>query len=529
MSPLQSNPDARRFGLLQLDTAVGSPREQFEAWWRLVWLAEDCPDEGVRAEIEAFVARCDANCDASRDAETPIDIEDSGSVSQSHSLTTPIYREREPALASEPDILTSFRTSLNRSVLEERVSVGCLIYLCLLTRHLRGPLDRIVSIVIKGPSAGGKSWLTTNVLKFVERNRAYLALTGMSPTALVYDERPCRHKFLYVDESTTLNEEAEGMLRVLLSEGRVSRDVTIKNQKTGRFQVQHVEREGPTGLISTTTRIAMNPENETRYLSVTVSDTLDTIQATTAEWSAAAAGLRDVTVDYDPWHKLDRWLEEGDRDVVVPFAPAVSSLVKGDLELALRFKRDWIATLSLIKAHALLHRVTRDRDAAGRIVATLADYEAVYPLVEPILATSSGVSVDRKVREIVEAVGRLLDTTHAQGDPPGVPLHTLGKELGLSRASVYRRWHAAGDLLVNVEWRPKQPARLALGVPLEEDRAVLPSPEAVSAYIGGGETVRFCDSPEKADSGGGFAYHEPCDPSPAPWDADDDTEEFVSF
>ena len=34
-----------------------------------------------------------------------------------------------------------------------------------------------------------------------------------------------------------------------------------------------IEREGPTGLIVTTTALRLHPENETRMLSLTVTDT----------------------------------------------------------------------------------------------------------------------------------------------------------------------------------------------------------------------------------------------------------------
>ena len=43
-------------------------------------------------------------------------------------------------------------------------------------------------------------------------------------------------------------------------------------------------------------------------------------------------------------------------------------------DVAVRLRRDFSVVLSLIKAHAILHQATRERDADGRIVATLADY-----------------------------------------------------------------------------------------------------------------------------------------------------------
>src|SRR5262249_30886044 len=67
--------------------------------------------------------------------------------------------------------------------------------------------------------------------------------------------------------------------------------------------------------------------------------------------------------------------------------------------------------------HALLHRATRPRDAAGRIVATLMDYAVVRRLVEPLVSAGVGATVPATVRETVAAVTVLggEDVTVRQG------------------------------------------------------------------------------------------------------------------
>ena len=61
------------------------------------------------------------------------------------------------------------------------------------------------------------------------------------------------------------------LIRSLLSEGRL-RYETVEKTEDG-LAPKLIEREGPTGLIVTTTSLRLHPENETRMLSLTVTDT----------------------------------------------------------------------------------------------------------------------------------------------------------------------------------------------------------------------------------------------------------------
>jgi hypothetical protein len=62
-------------------------------------------------------------------------------------------------------------------------------------------------------------------------------------------------------------EFATYLMRSLLSEGRV-RYETVEKTSEG-MKPRLIEREGPTGLIVTTTAVKLHPENETRMLSLT--------------------------------------------------------------------------------------------------------------------------------------------------------------------------------------------------------------------------------------------------------------------
>jgi hypothetical protein len=92
-------------------------------------------------------------------------------------------------------------------------------------------------------------------------------------------------------------------MRSLLSEGCV-RYETVEKTPQG-LQARLIHREGPTGLIVTTTRDTLHPENETRMLSLTLADGQE---QTRAIFTATADKDRRDEVDRCPWLALQTYL-----------------------------------------------------------------------------------------------------------------------------------------------------------------------------------------------------------------------------
>ncbi len=381
----------------------------------------------------------------------------------------------EPALAREPHILDALAADLDRAgLLAERVPIAKLVFLATVSRLHASP----VSVAIKGPSSAGKSWLLRQVLAFFPTT-AFWELSAMSSKALVYSEEPLAHRMLVLCEADGMP-DAEALLRTLLSEGRL-RYSTVESTKDG-LRAREIEREGPTGFLTTTTAIRLHAENETRYLSVTVSDTPEQAAAVFLRWGEAVAGGQKAPVDYTRWHTLSDWLEEGEREVVIPYGPILAKLMP---PRALRLQRDFVAVLSLVKAHTLLHRATRKRDGQARILAALTDYGAVRELAEPLIAQGVEASVKPTVRATVEAVAAL-----APEHPEGVSQTAVRQRLNLDRGTASRRVRdaiAAGYLL-DQEDRHGHPSRLRLADPLPDDGAVLPTVEALERCPSPAET-----------------------------------------
>ena len=359
-------------------------------------------------------------------------------------------------LARSPSILDQLDGELTRmGVVGERRGAK-LIYLAVTSRRL----DRPVSIAVKGPSSGGKSFVTESVLRLFPAS-AFHALTAMSDRALAYSNEPLKHRFLVIYEAAGLSGDlATYLVRSLLSEGRL-RYETVEKTKDG-LEPKVIEREGPTGLIVTTTALRLHPENETRMLSLTVTDTTEQ----TASVFRALAEEGDRAADLGRWHALQTWLATGSYEVMIPFAKDLAALVP---PVAVRLRRDFKTLLTLIRAHALLHQASRRKDKEGRVIAEIDDYAAVRDLVADVQA-----AVRPEVRETVNAVAYLIGKGSDE-----VRQADLRDRLKLDRSAISRRVADAldGGYLRNLEDRKGRPARLVIGDPLPDDLEVLPQPE----------------------------------------------------
>jgi hypothetical protein len=263
---------------------------------------------------------------------------------------------------------------------------------------------------------------------------------------------------------------ASYLVRSLLSEGCV-RYETVEKTSDG-IRPRLIEREGPTGLITTTTAVSLHPENETRLLSIPVTDTQDQ----TRQILRALSEDRDSqSADHlKPWRALQTWLATADTRVSVPYARRLAELIP---PVAIRLRRDFTTLLTLIKAHALLHQVTRERDAVGRVVASLTDYQAIRDLVQDLFDVAVQATVSETTRATAAAVV-------AQSGPSKQPvsLGAVVKELNLDKGTVSRRVKVAlaDGYLQNLEPRKNQPLKLIPGDPLPDALPLLPEPASLA-------------------------------------------------
>jgi hypothetical protein len=397
-------------------------------------------------------------------------------------------------LASAPNLLSRFAADLQRAGAVGVEREGKLLFLAGTSRLL----DRPISVAVKGPSSAGKSFLVDKVLSFFPAE-AYHALTAMSDRALAYGDEPLQHRMLVLYEAEGMSgDTASYLIRSLLSEGCVRYETVEKTPHGLRGRL--IEREGPTGLIVTTTRDGLHPENETRLISLTLADGQDQTRAILA---ALADEDRRDEVDRAPWHALQRWIAASGARVAVPFAMNLVGLIP---PVAVRLRRDTKLLLNLIRAHALLHQVSREGDQQGRVVATLDDYMAIHALVADYVSEGVQASVPAAMRQTVEAVAQIAR------EAGSASLVEIGKALKVDKSSVSRRCRAAESrgYIRNEETIRGKPARYVIGDPLPAEQPVLPHPETLASII-----AAASHDPDRCSVAGETEGYRPLPPPPA--------------
>jgi hypothetical protein len=385
-------------------------------------------------------------------------------------------------IAKSANILQAFAEQLKQLGLAGESRKARLLYLALTSRLLQKP----VSIGLKGPSSSGKSHLVERVLEHFPPEAFYF-VTAMSERALAYSEEPMKHRFIVLAEAAALaGDFLSYLIRSLLSEGRLSY-VTVE-KVGGKLSARRIEREGPTGLLVTTTAISLHSENETRFLSLRINDsarqTARILLAEANKVSLTKGVINKATEEIPKWQALQRWLTVARRPVLVPFAPALAKMIP---PVAVRLRRDFNAMLSLIQAHALLYIANREVTSEGYILATLDDYRHVRSLVNEVMTEGLEVGVSKEVCETVSAVSKLCD-----GVGVTATITQVAKELKLDRSAANRRIHEClrrNYLQTEEEIRKGRLMKLKIGEPLPGELEVLPTVEALENAVAKAEKI----------------------------------------
>jgi hypothetical protein len=386
----------------------------------------------------------------------------------------PTWEGPPPELARQRDILSVWAKTHPAVGLAGEEVLKSLAYLALTSRVLEwGAVgNRPVSLVAKGPSSSGKSFATAGTIKFFPEGTA-IELSGASSKFMVYDDESYAHRFIYVAEYSGIKDDDVFLttLRTLLSEGHF--EYGSVDTTTGRPVSFKVRKEGPTGLIVTTTQTSVHPELETRLLSTRTDDT--PMQTRRIFRALAELEHKGSTFDYQPWHDLQRWIEAQNNRVEIPFIGEFAELMPAT---AVRTRRDFTTVMSLVRAHAILHQANRKRGRDGRILATLDDYEQVRQLIEPMIAEGSDAHVPEALIEVVDKVD---DLYRVSGSP--VTTAQLLQHLKIGKGALLDRIKRAVASGYLTDLRPagkyNAPWQVAPGEAVPEAKPFLPTPEGL--------------------------------------------------
>jgi hypothetical protein len=383
--------------------------------------------------------------------------------------TDPALREHALALLDAPDLFAQLGQVIRALGYAGDLAQPFLIFLVLVSRLLARPMN----LVVGGPSAAGKSFVVALIARLFPPIATY-AVNGMSERLLAYTDADLRHRTLIVGEAAALHHDGIGasLLRALAWEGHIVYE-TVESTPEG-LQPRRIEKEGPTGFVTTTTK-SVEAELETRVLTIHVPDDKHATHEIIRVTAERANGRRPEDPDLRPWHEVQRWLaDEGSHEVTIPFAERLAARYPAD---QVRSRRDFTQLLALIQACAILHQRQRARDEFSRIIATEADYRAIYDLTAPVFGAVAAEGVTPAVRETVAKVKDLTET----GEGATVSLNELAGALDLDKSAVSRRVRPAlrGGFLVNEETSRGKPYKLRVGDPLPKPRPALPAPDEV--------------------------------------------------
>ena len=402
---------------------------------------------------------------------------------------TPEAFEAAQELSKDPALLhKAIETIGVLGVVGEQENRGML-YLALLSAKSQTP----ISVLVKGRSSSGKSFLVSKALKLIPP-RGYYELSSMSSKALVYTDLDFSHRHLVLYEEDGLqSEDVLYLIRSLLSEGQI-RYLSVEKNGSGKLVAREIYRPGPTGLITTMTKGLTKEDNETRTFSLYMDDSKEhTLRVVAALAEREALGTRPE-VDLRPWHALYEALPQA--EVIVPFAPHITRLLESqDLpEDLTRLRRDFVRYLTLVKVITRLHHARRETQG-GCLVATLEDYALAYHLAARPMARSvhtispQALAVARAVAEV-----HALKVEKAQekgGSEESVVVYAkeLAKHLRWAKRTVHK-WldQAEAAELIDIN---KDGNRLAIrpleGTRLEEESfRLLPEPEKLAQELGEG-------------------------------------------
>lgn len=390
--------------------------------------------------------------------------------------------EQARELAIDPKLLIRVGETVAQLGLVGEQQNALLLYLAATARLL----PKLVNIITKGPSSGGKSFSLERVLELLPPS-AFVDYSSVSPRYLAYCDDDLRHRIVVLYEAAGL-EEGTGayIMRSLLSEGRLSHGTVEKND-AGINEARRVVKEGPTALFTTTTLAGLDKELETRTLNLYITDTPQQSAAIVLGLGKAAAGRAPEPPDLKPFHALQEWLAvAGERRVVIPYAEALAPLVKCQ---SIRIRRDFRTLLSLIQACAILHQCQREHLEDGTIQAALMDYAMVSKLMQEYFSAAQQDGLTPASREAYKAVKKLCDERSLQpGDSQagGVSLTPVAQELKLDKSAASRRLanlQRAG-YLKNLETRKGQPAAYVVAEELPPALSALPTVEVLQIAWG---------------------------------------------
>jgi len=281
-------------------------------------------------------------------------------------------------LLKKPSLFYDYGKFISKlGVVKEQKNIRLI--LLALTSRLRND-DQLISLIIKGDSSAGKSHVVKKCLEAYPEE-FYFEFSAMSSKALYFTKKSFKNKFIIFYEYD--GQKGEGLnysIRTLQTEGKLKYEVSVQNK--GKWETQSLEKEGPTGIITTTTNAKIFDENETRLFSLFIDESEKQTKAVNKMsaniFQTGAQKLSNEEIER--WKNIQRTLQP--IEVRIPYAKWLADKIPSD---KVRIRRDFTRILLSIAVCALLHQFQRERVTEGDkeyIIASPIDYFMVRKLLQ---------------------------------------------------------------------------------------------------------------------------------------------------
>ncbi len=329
-------------------------------------------------------------------------------------MPQPVRTEAQ-AMLEDPQLLDHIVTDVQAlGVAGERDLIRTL-YLAGVSRLLFKPL----AIIIQSLSSSGKTFVAETTAKLFPPE-AVIHATSMTAQALHYlPLGALEHRFVVAGERSRRQDDdvadATKALREMISSGKLSKLIPVKDKDTGGYVTVKIEQKGPIAFCESTTASDIFDEDKNRCLLLSADECPAQTRCVLIRMAATHSGavVSDGEAIIQRHWALQRMLQQ--RTVVIPFAELLATKFSDERVEA---RRAFGHLLSMVKASALLHQCQRELDTDGRIIATLGDYEVARNLCSTPLARLLGGRISDAAiafhQRLLEWVAEAFTTTDAR-------------------------------------------------------------------------------------------------------------------
>ena len=376
--------------------------------------------------------------------------------------------ERAGDLLYDPQLVNKIKDYIRSTGYAGDLRYPLTVYMALTSRMGRKPIN----LALIGAASTGKN-ATIDAVTPLFPESAYYEYDAGSEKSFIYITRSFKNSVLIMSEADSMPDDgaAASAMRALAENNEMRYIVTIKSN--GQFVAQEIIKQGPTGLLTTSTR-SISHQLGTRMFEIEIPDDPERTREILHSIFADTPELKDAK----QLIAVQEFIEfSGTRDVSIPLE--MREVIEVNLpDKASRILRDAKQLISMIKASAILHQKQRYKDSAGSIVATIDDYALAHELLAPIFDSIAQEGATKSVREAVQAVEDLSFT----GQPVSVAAVAKQMKLAPSNASRHVNRALSKGYLIN-ESTNRQRKELKLGDPLPDDISVLPDPSVLRSFV----------------------------------------------